>query len=93
MAQTTITFRTDAETKKDFDEFCSEVGMNASVAFNIFMRATVNAGELPFRVRSPRRINDDKYFSGENLKRIERSVAQADAGQLTEHELSRISND
>ena len=52
MPQTTITFRTDARTKENFDDFCSEVGMNASVAFNMFMKATLNAGELPFACRA-----------------------------------------
>ena len=42
MPQTTITFRTDAQTKENFDDFCSEVGMNASVAFN-----TVSYTHLP----------------------------------------------
>ena len=69
MPQTTITFRTDARTKENFDDFCSEVGMNASVAFNMFMKATLNAGELPFRVsRAKPRIDDASFFGGANRK-------------------------
>ena len=88
MPQTTITFRTDAQTKERFDCFCSEVGMNASVAFNMFMRATLNAGELPFRIsRAKPIIGDEQFFSGANLARIMRSIAHAEEGHLTEHKL------
>ena len=88
MAQTTITFRTDSGTKERFDDFCSEVGMNTSVAFNMCMKATLSAGELPFRVsRLNPVIDDDKFFSGANLEHLLRARAQAEAGKLTEHEL------
>ncbi|MDO5115050.1 MAG: type II toxin-antitoxin system RelB/DinJ family antitoxin [Synergistaceae bacterium] len=88
MPQTTITIRTDAGTKKRFDEFCSEVGMNTSVAINMFMKATINAGELPFRVSRGRpAIDDDKFFSGANLAHLKRAITEAEAGKLTEHEL------
>ena len=87
MPQTTITFRTDAQTKENFDDFCSEVGMNASVAFNMFMKATLNAGELHFRVsRAKPRIDDASFFGGANLARLNHSKAQAEAGRLSEHE-------
>ncbi len=87
MPQTTITFRTDARVKENFDEFCSEVGMNASVAFNMFMKATLNAGELPFRVsRKKPVISDLQFFSGENMAHLNRSLAQAESGRLTVHE-------
>lgn len=88
MSQATITFRTDAQTKERFDSFCSEVGMNASVAFNMFMRATLRTGELPFRVsRAKPVISDEQFYSGANLARIMRSIAHAEEGRLTEHEI------
>ena len=65
----------------------AEVGMNASVAFNMFMKATLNAGELPFRVsRAKPRIDDASFFGGANLARLNHSKAQAEAGRLSEHE-------
>ena len=39
MAQTTLSVRMDEQVKKQFDEFCNEVGLNASVAVNIFAKA------------------------------------------------------
>jgi DNA-damage-inducible protein J len=51
MSQTTMTFRTDSSVKDEFSRFCADVGMNATVAINMFMRATIAQQELPFRVR------------------------------------------
>lgn len=88
MSQATITFRTDAQTKEHFDKFCSDVGMNASVAFNMFMRATLNTGALPFRVSRHKPIVDDaQFFSGANLDRLMRAKARVEAGMTTDHEL------
>jgi hypothetical protein len=39
MAQTTMNVRIDENVKKSFDEFCADVGLNASVAINMFVRA------------------------------------------------------
>ena len=33
MAQTSISVRMDEDLKKQFDEFCSDVGMNMTTAF------------------------------------------------------------
>ena len=46
-----MTFRTDSRIKNEFCRFCADVGMNATVAINMFMRATIAQQELPFRVR------------------------------------------
>lgn len=37
----TISIRTDAELKKDFEVFCKSVGMNSSTALTIFMKKVV----------------------------------------------------
>lgn len=41
MAQTTINIRIDEETKKEFELFCSKVGLNISTAFNIFIKTVL----------------------------------------------------
>ena len=41
MAQATFSIRMDEELKKKFDKLCTEFGMNATTAFNIFARAVV----------------------------------------------------
>ena len=50
MAQTTLNVRMDAELKKSLEKFCADVGMNTSVAVNMFARAVVRDQKLPFEV-------------------------------------------
>ena len=47
---TNITIRMDRETKRDFEEFCDNVGINLTTAFNMFVKATLRARTLPFAV-------------------------------------------
>lgn len=50
MASVNVNIRMDAELKKQFEEFCSEVGMNMTTAFTIFARRTVRENRIPFEV-------------------------------------------
>ena len=50
MTTTNITVRVDKETKKDFDVFCENVGINATAAVNMFIKAVLRTRELPFTV-------------------------------------------
>ena len=50
MALATITSRVDATDKVAFDVFCHNVGMNASTAINMFVKAVLREGRLPFTV-------------------------------------------
>jgi len=52
MADTTITIRIDEDIKRKFDEFCAEVGLNMSVAVNIFIRASLREKRIPFQIES-----------------------------------------
>ena len=38
---------------KQFDELCSDFGMNASTAINVFARAVVRERRIPFEISSP----------------------------------------
>ncbi len=50
MAQTTLSVRMDEELKKQFDDFCSDVGLNASVAVNLFVKTVVRENRIPFEI-------------------------------------------
>lgn len=50
MAQTNINIRMDAELKKQFEDFCADVGMSMTTAFNIFARKAVRENRIPFEV-------------------------------------------
>ena len=52
MADTTVTIRIDEDIKRRFDEFCADIGMNMSVAVNIFIRASLRERRIPFQIKS-----------------------------------------
>lgn len=50
MGSVNVTVRVDEETKRQFDTFCENVGINITTAFNMFIKATLRTRELPFTV-------------------------------------------
>ena len=50
MSAVNVTVRIDEETKREFDAFCENVGMNITTAFNLFIRATLRSRMLPFPI-------------------------------------------
>lgn len=67
MGQTTVSVRMDEDIKKQLDEFCSEVGMNSSVAINMFARRVVREWRLPFDVSAPKPNAETKAAMDELL--------------------------
>ena len=89
MPQTTLSVRMDEHLKKQFDVFCADVGMNASVAVNLFARAVIRERRIPFEIAS----SDDPFYSAANQARLRRSLQQLDAGKGTVHELIEAEDD
>ena len=87
MAQTTLNVRIDAQLKRDFEEFCNNVGMNISVAVNMFAKAVVREQRLPFEV------GVDPFYSKANQERLLRSMAQMETTGGTIHELPEVNID
>lgn len=52
MESLTLNVRVDANDKKNFEQFCSSVGMNVSTAVNMFIKAVLREQKLPFEVKS-----------------------------------------
>ena len=52
MSQVSMTVRMDANLKSSFDALCSQFGMSANAAMNVFARAVVQRGRIPFDVMS-----------------------------------------
>ena len=67
----------DSEVKRQLDEFCLQVGMNTTVAFNMFARAVLREGRLPFDVA----VNFDPFYSGLNQRILQKSIAEIEAGE------------
>lgn len=47
-----MTVRMDDQLKLSFDKLCSQFGMSANAAMNVFARAVVQRGKIPFEVMS-----------------------------------------
>ena len=50
MATTTVSFRTDAELRKEADIFFETVGMTMSTAINLYLRKIVMEQRIPFEI-------------------------------------------
>ena len=53
MATTTVSFRTDAELRRDADVFFETVGMTMSTAINLYLRKIVMEQRIPFEISLP----------------------------------------
>lgn len=45
-----MTVRLDSQLKAQFDQLCEEFGMSANTAFNIFVKAVIRSGSIPFSI-------------------------------------------
>ena len=52
MESLTLNVRVDANDKKCFEQFCSNVGMNVSTAINMFIKAVLREQKLPFEIKA-----------------------------------------
>ena len=84
MAQVNI--RIDDSLKQKADSLFDELGLNMTTAVNIFVRQAVRQGRIPFDIT----VNTDPFYSSSNMKILLQSIADADAGKLTEHELIEV---
>lgn len=50
MKNVNVTLRVDEDLKKQADILFSELGLNLTTAFNIFLRQSVREQQIPFRV-------------------------------------------
>ena len=57
MAQATFSVRMDEGLKREFDSLCTDFGMNATTAFNVFARAVVRERRIPFPIQASDKIS------------------------------------
>ena len=50
MAQTNVNIRMDADLKRQFEAFCSDMGMSMTTAFCIFAKKVVREYRIPFEI-------------------------------------------
>ena len=83
MAQTNINIRMDEDLKKQFDAFCSDIGMNMTTAFCVFAKTVVRERRIPFEISA----ENDPFYSPANIARLRKSISQMEATGGTIHEV------
>ena len=89
MSQTVLSVRMDEEIKSRFDVFCADVGMNASVAVNMFVRAVLREKKIPFDISE----SGDPFYSRKNQERLALAMARLEAGLGKERELIEVGDE
>lgn len=85
MAQTNITIRLDEDIKKEAEELFNKLGLNMSVAVNVFFRQAITEQAIPFRIKAT-----DNYFNEYNMKHINESIAQLKAGNVVVKSMAEL---
>lgn len=85
MTQTSVNIRMDSDLKKQFEAFCSDIGMSMTTAFCVFAKMAVRERKIPFEIKA----DADPFYSEENIRILEKRIADLKAGRSTmkEHEL------
>jgi len=86
MAQTTFSVRMDVDVKRQLDDFCNQVGMNSTTAFNMFARAVLREKRLPFEVTTM----SDPFYNESNLAHLRRGIAALNSGKGIEHDIIEV---
>jgi len=90
MAQTMVNFRMDEELKKNMEKTCENMGMSITTAFRIFAIKVAKERRIPFDIEE----EPHPFYSEENMNRLRKAIADADAGRnMTEHELIEVDDD
>lgn len=83
MAERSVNVCMDEDLLRQFESFCDEIGMSVNTAFCVFAKTVVREWKFPFEL--PR--EDDPFYSSENLMRLQKAIADLEAGKGTVHEL------
>ena len=77
-----VNIRMDDGLKEKAEAIFEELGLNMTTAFNVFVREAVRRRGIPFE------LTLDPFYGERNMRVLEQSVRDAEAGRLCEHELT-----
>lgn len=90
MSQVSMTVRMDAGLKSSFDSLCFQFGMSANTAMNIFAKAVVQRGKIPFEIRGDKPVAAE---DNDGLKAFRAIRAMAEAGVFPEMSIEEINEE
>ena len=88
MSQTNVNIRMDEDLKKQFEKFCSNVGMSMTTAICVFAKKAVSEQKIPFEITA-----NDPFYSATNIERIKKAITDLNNGEGTEHELIEVEDE
>lgn len=77
----TITTRVNSDDKALFDAFCDSVGITPSSAINMFIKATIREGEIPFKIKA------DPFYSDSNQALLLKNKKEMEESGGTIHDI------
>jgi len=80
---TNLNIRIDKELKEQAERFFSELGLNMSSAFNIFVRQSLRQGKIPFEISL---ATDPFYSRNELYQSLQAGLDQINNGDYIEGE-------
>ena len=86
MRELMLRISVDEDVKKQFDEFCNEIGTNTSDVINLFIRTVLKEKKIPFEVN----IEKDNFYTDTNMKWLKKSIEQLESGKCFKHDLIEI---
>ena len=88
MAQATMNIRMDADLKKQFEAFCSEIGMTMTTAVCVFAKMAVKERRIPFEIKAA----SEEEIRHNALAAFQRMRADAAAAGIQDMPLSDINS-
>jgi DNA-damage-inducible protein J len=83
---TNLNIRINKDLKERAETFFSELGLNMSSAFNIFIRQALREGKIPFEIS----LANDPFYSPENLAVLRKSIQEAGEGNFVTKTLNEL---
>ncbi len=93
MATATLAVNIDAADMVNFEALCKDVGMSASTAVNVFVKAALRHRGIPFAVVQDDDAAADPFYDRFNQEYILKSVAELRNGGGTVHELIEVADE
>lgn len=76
MPTTTVQVRMDTTVKADLEILLQEMGLNMTTAMNLFAKAVINSGKIPFEITANRRLSSELKQDLEDVRQ-RRNLSQA----------------
>lgn len=81
-----VNIRIDEELKKQAEQLFSELGMNMTTAFNVFIRQSIRTGGIPFEITTRK----DDFYNDYNQQILKKSIESLEQGNGKVRELIEV---